>query len=187
MVYEGTPLRSAFRTFDSYTIPNASCPVCGASVFFYQSPTGGRVFFDELGPPWPKHPCTIAATAAITTRVSSGKQRTSMPTWVRAGWIPVLIQSSRMKDAWHCLPMQLLDRGVHVEALTTDPVIVRGQMCAMLRSYDADGVGLLSILDLDAAARARTLMVFEPRRYAGRSPFVTGQRVRSARRYADGL
>jgi hypothetical protein len=27
-------------------------------VFFYQSPYGGRVFFDSLGPPWPKHPCT---------------------------------------------------------------------------------------------------------------------------------
>lgn len=43
---------------DSYVNPNAHCPVCGATVFFYQSPHGGRVFFDELGPPWPKHPCT---------------------------------------------------------------------------------------------------------------------------------
>jgi hypothetical protein len=41
-----------------YVNPHARCPVCGASVFFYQSPEGGRVFFDELGPPWPKHPCT---------------------------------------------------------------------------------------------------------------------------------
>lgn len=40
------------------TFPNASCPVCGFKVFFYKSPQGGRVFFDELGPPWPKHPCT---------------------------------------------------------------------------------------------------------------------------------
>ena len=24
----------------------------------YQSPNGGRVFFDDLGWPWPKHPCT---------------------------------------------------------------------------------------------------------------------------------
>ena len=146
MVYQGTPFRSAFRTIDSYTIPNASCPVCGASVFFYQSPTGGRVFFEELGPPWPKHPCTIAAATTIKTRVAAGKQRTSMPTWVRSGWTPVLIQSSRMKGAWHCIPMQLLDRGVHVEALTTDPMVVRRQICAMFRSYDADGIGLLSIV-----------------------------------------
>lgn len=38
--------------------PNARCPVCGESVFYYQNEHGSRVFFDELGPPWPKHPCT---------------------------------------------------------------------------------------------------------------------------------
>jgi hypothetical protein len=32
--------------------------VCRAPVFYYQSPSGGRVFFDHLGHPWPKHPCT---------------------------------------------------------------------------------------------------------------------------------
>jgi hypothetical protein len=42
----------------SCTIPNAKCPKCGNAVFFYRSPSNGRVFFDELGPPWPKHPCT---------------------------------------------------------------------------------------------------------------------------------
>lgn len=38
--------------------PNANCPVCDKPVFFYQNIHGSRVFFDELGPPWPKHPCT---------------------------------------------------------------------------------------------------------------------------------
>ena len=38
--------------------PNATCPACRASVFYYQNKFGSRVFFDELGPPWPKHPCT---------------------------------------------------------------------------------------------------------------------------------
>jgi hypothetical protein len=32
--------------------------VCGAQVFFYSNEFGSRVYFDELGPPWPKHPCT---------------------------------------------------------------------------------------------------------------------------------
>jgi hypothetical protein len=41
-----------------FVVPNASCPVCGASVFYYQNEHGSRVFFDELGWPWPKHPCT---------------------------------------------------------------------------------------------------------------------------------
>jgi hypothetical protein len=38
-------------------IPNAQCPVCGEKVFFYQNDHGSKVWFDELGPPWPKHPC----------------------------------------------------------------------------------------------------------------------------------
>lgn len=42
----------------NYFIRNSFCPVCGQEVFFYKSENGGRVFFDELGPPWPKHPCT---------------------------------------------------------------------------------------------------------------------------------
>jgi hypothetical protein len=41
-----------------YVNPNANCPVCGAPVFFYQNEVGSRAYFDELGPPWPKHPCT---------------------------------------------------------------------------------------------------------------------------------
>ncbi|MCY1139795.1 hypothetical protein OWR29_17480 [Actinoplanes sp. Pm04-4] len=42
--------------------PNATCPVCGASVYFYANEYGSRVYFDELGPPWPKHPCTAGET-----------------------------------------------------------------------------------------------------------------------------
>lgn len=37
--------------------PNARCPVCGAAVYFYKNEAGSRVYFDEIGPPWPKHPC----------------------------------------------------------------------------------------------------------------------------------
>jgi len=51
-------LRVDWSRTDSHTIPNAACPVCSARVFFYRSPDGGAVFFDDLGPPWPKHPCT---------------------------------------------------------------------------------------------------------------------------------
>ena len=48
----------AFESYASYVNPNARCPECNAEVYFYQSPYGGRVFFDDLGWPWPKHPCT---------------------------------------------------------------------------------------------------------------------------------
>lgn len=41
--------------------PNAHCSVCGAAVFFYANAHGSRVFFDDLGKPWPKHGCTDRA------------------------------------------------------------------------------------------------------------------------------
>ena len=47
-----------FLTERSYTIPNAICPICRKLVFYYRSPSGGSVYFDDLGWPWPKHPCT---------------------------------------------------------------------------------------------------------------------------------
>lgn len=47
---------------DSRAYPTA-CPVCQAPVFFYQNAAGSRVFFNHLGPPWPKHPCTSSDRA----------------------------------------------------------------------------------------------------------------------------
>jgi hypothetical protein len=38
--------------------PNARCPVCHQQVYFYANANGSKVYFDALGHPWPKHPCT---------------------------------------------------------------------------------------------------------------------------------
>lgn len=43
--------------FSSFTIPNATCPLCGDSVFYYENKYGSKVWFDCLGPPWPIHGC----------------------------------------------------------------------------------------------------------------------------------
>lgn len=72
--------------YPSYVNPNAICPVCGEIVFFYQSPHGGRVFFDELGPPWPKHPCTDNG-ASVNLNSSKGS---FYPEW-RFSWNPLHI------------------------------------------------------------------------------------------------
>ncbi len=34
-----------------------SCPECSRGVFFFSCDHGSKVFFDELGPPWPVHDC----------------------------------------------------------------------------------------------------------------------------------
>lgn len=38
------------------TIP-MECKYCGAQVFYHENSNGSKVFFDELGPPWPLHEC----------------------------------------------------------------------------------------------------------------------------------
>lgn len=82
------------RSVGSYTDPNASCPVCGASVFFYQSPHGGRVFFDELGPPWPKHPCTDNHE---DVRPPLRVRAMAWP-WQAAGWSPLIVDVAQRID-----------------------------------------------------------------------------------------
>lgn len=68
----------------SHTTPNARCPVCDARVFFYRSPEGGAVYFDELGPPWPKHPCTDRESPGHPAGQGASK----------AGWWPFLVEFS---------------------------------------------------------------------------------------------
>ncbi|MBB4956580.1 hypothetical protein FHR38_000313 [Micromonospora polyrhachis] len=48
-------------------IPNARCPICGAATYFYANERGSKVYFDELGPPWPKHPC-ITTSGVVPSR-----------------------------------------------------------------------------------------------------------------------
>lgn len=69
----------------SWVDPNARCPVCGAGVYFYESPDGGRVYFDELGPPWPKHQCTDhLQSGGSQKRHGVGGTR-----WPLNGWKPL--------------------------------------------------------------------------------------------------
>lgn len=71
-----------FQSAEAFTDPNALCPVCGASVFYYQNSSGSRVFFDDLGWPWPKHPCTdnqASQTGKIKRRKRKGQKRNTSP------------------------------------------------------------------------------------------------------------
>ena len=81
---------------ESFVNPNAKCPVCGVAVFYYRSPYGGSVFFDELGPPWPKHPCTdnssIPEPITASERTQLGSDESEYE-WQRKEWEPYKIFS----------------------------------------------------------------------------------------------
>lgn len=85
----------ALETHKSFTIPNIRCKCCGDEIFFYQSPYGGKVFFNELGHPWEKHCCEPECCAKKIENIpykildkyriiESPKE----PLWEKEGWIP---------------------------------------------------------------------------------------------------
>jgi hypothetical protein len=74
--------------------------VCGEQVFFYQSPSGGRVFFDHLGPPWPKHPCTDGLLSLPAfSRVEPREAELGHSPWVAEGWLPFRCTEAHFLDA----------------------------------------------------------------------------------------
>ena len=88
----GEAMRPHLRV-ESFVNPGARCPSCGSAVFYYQSPNGGRVYFDELGPPWPKHPCTTRSAAATPRTGRTLVPRTGPYGWQIAGWLPYLLDT----------------------------------------------------------------------------------------------
>ncbi len=80
------------KSIESYTIPNCSCSVCGALIFFYRSPNGGAVFFDELGPPWPKHGCLggMYPRKPKYTKINEIKKNPRQYKW-QSNWEPLFI------------------------------------------------------------------------------------------------
>lgn len=74
-----------------FVVPNATCPVCKASVYFYSNANGSRVFFDSLGPPWPKHPCTdrpsVASRVARHALRPERRKIGSVREIIEKGWI----------------------------------------------------------------------------------------------------
>lgn len=50
-----------------------TCPVCGRFVYFVRTANGGSIWVEELGKPWPKHPCMD------TTYVPKGARKRPTP------------------------------------------------------------------------------------------------------------
>ncbi|HIF9118432.1 TPA: hypothetical protein ACX6PG_002587 [Photobacterium damselae] len=81
-------------------------------MFYYQHPNGARVYFEELGPPWTKHPCT----SSIQTNRAKGRKpkpviKKTADSWKLSNWQPFVITKKI------ALPS---DNGVRIEAVCDD-------------------------------------------------------------------
>jgi hypothetical protein len=141
-------LETHWALYTSYVQPNARCPVCGERVYFYQSPYGGRVFFDELGPPWPKHPCTDNQSSYLThnSHSTTNKKQNSNPTtksiqtksqsssvennlpiynWQSSGWIPFSVEKTKTEGSNLLIEGHILTEKEKINKLITCPMASR--------------------------------------------------------------
>ncbi len=97
-----------------YVNPNAKCPVCGDAVYFYANEHGSRVFFDDLGPPWPKHPCTDNPREPVTPRAPTRRTRGMMQELITAANTAGLFKNKvfgrRIPEEWTLLLVVSVDR-----------------------------------------------------------------------------
>jgi hypothetical protein len=137
-INDAKPINFKTATSDTYTIPNARCPECGAPVFFYRSPYGGSVYFDELGVPWPKHPCMDKGGQAPAHRLSAAPEAPKArqtPPWKKDGWLPItflLFGNPNSKGIRHVIVNELLTNVAHqweiqdvLEDIDNGPAFIR--------------------------------------------------------------
>ncbi len=168
-IYRSAARTLSFSSYASYTNPNASCPVCGASVFFYRSPAGGRVFFDELGPPWPKHRCTDNIADTVRRLTSDGVNPPVRPAWQREGWEPIEMRSSRMEGSWHVIPVE--SRTARFDVLAGAAFREAGEICAFMKPWDGNGWSVISYIDLNGTAEETLIPIFNHKRFTRTSSF----------------
>lgn len=74
------PAKRRQLVLQNFTRPTR-CDICGGECFYYENEYGSKVFFEELGPPWPKHDC-----------VERQQKRPKPPwQWELAGYEPCVI------------------------------------------------------------------------------------------------
>lgn len=81
------PSSSRRRGLDT---PNAKCPLCNKPVWFIRNENGGCAYFDQIGWPWPKHPCMATSptfdhefAARLALEYEEARRRGDKASWVR--------------------------------------------------------------------------------------------------------
>ncbi len=113
------------------------CPLCGAIIFFHTNGNGDCVFFDDLGPPWPKHACLRSDDGVRAASRSRELMRlvdlVAAPTRIAPprGWpvhefdeaqigqlVTGVVLSFKQRKAWFASPATVVRRPVQVLSVT---------------------------------------------------------------------
>ncbi len=118
------------------------CPKCGGMTYYIEH-NGGFVWVDELGPPWPKHPCFDTEASRAASRARAAK-------WVETGGVTVVEHLPRhiLKKCEFCSAMVRPSRYLkhvknvhktksHSEASTLDTIPTNGAEGSALDAQSA--------------------------------------------------
>lgn len=100
--------------------PNAKCPVCGASVFFFRPEQGGSLWSDDPGPPWTKHPCMMTEENRSSWPVPLSMPEVRDPVPTPVGWVSQAVQLTISEDSFWLCKAALFD-GVQVAMPVAPP------------------------------------------------------------------
>lgn len=113
--------KNHYNNFRSFTIPNVKCKKCGLHVYYYEHPSGSRVLFDELGPPWPLHPCFVDGQNINKKSVNPSVNTTSKK---EKGWFPIIIEKAQLRQN-HIEVNARTEKSVLNFLITASPLMAR--------------------------------------------------------------
>lgn len=124
------------------------CPICHASVYFIRH-NGGCVWVDELGWPWPKHPCFDDAASSAGHRVFHVAAAPTNRHWV-AGRVARIVVEGAGNDGYTLLAIWFSDntrmclslRGRHREFAGQVVFVDRADDGSVRRLLDSRGEAL---------------------------------------------
>ena len=138
----------------SRTFPT-NCRYCQRSVFYFFCDHGSKVFFEELGPPWPEHHCGARASQSSTR---TPPQPSGLVAWPSLQGVTFSVQNSgygllpgllpgmtrlteaairRVRDS-HVRPRETM----RIDPLGAKPEIMVGRVVAVRKVELADRLGL---------------------------------------------
>jgi hypothetical protein len=132
----------------SGTIPNWHCPLCGAKIFFFQNEYGSRVYFDDLGPPWPKHPC-MDQFMLSTPRTEAVHERPTRRASAAPGgeWTMLRYIKMKFEDDWRVLYFEQEGREFPLRILNDCYTQLPRDRPVYMLGWDDNGYTVIEFLD----------------------------------------
>lgn len=97
--------------------------------------------------------------------------------------MPIELERSNLVGTWHVVPGRLIETGKYIDLLAEEAFQPTASYCALFKTWDHDGFGSLSIMDLEFGTLPREERVYERKRYIHNSRYaVMNQRVNADRR-----